>query len=81
MIDKNVFCVGLGKLGLIFSFILAEKGFKIYGTDIDEQIEWKIKNNIKDKEPKLNDLIKKIKKNSNLLKIINMQCKKRILAL
>ena len=68
MIDKNVFCVGLGKLGLIFSFILAEKGFKIYGTDIDEQIEWKIKNNIKDKEPKLNDLIKKNKKKFKFIK-------------
>jgi UDP-N-acetyl-D-mannosaminuronate dehydrogenase len=54
MINKNVFCVGLGKLGLIFSFILAEKGFKIYGYDIDKDIEKRINKNIKDDEPKLN---------------------------
>lgn len=62
MKNKNIFCVGLGKLGLIFSFILAEKGFKIYGHDIDESIKNRINKNIKDDEPKLNDLIKKNKK-------------------
>ena len=62
MINKNVFCVGLGKLGLIFSFILAEKGFKIYGYDVDEGIRHRINKNIKDDEPHLNDLIKKNKK-------------------
>lgn len=63
MINKNVFCVGLGKLGLIFSFILAEKGFKVYGTDINKKVKIKIDKNIKDDEPKLNSLIKRNKKN------------------
>tara|TARA_A100001015_G_C15008110_1_gene721733 strand:- start:640 stop:1938 length:1299 start_codon:yes stop_codon:yes gene_type:complete len=71
MINKNVFCVGLGKLGLIFSFLLAEKGFKIYGHDVDEGIEIRIKKNIKDDEPKLNDLIKKNKKNFKFIKDYN----------
>ena len=62
MINKNVFCVGLGKLGLIFSFILAEKGFKVYGTDINKKVKIKIDKNIKDDEPKLNSLIKRNKK-------------------
>ncbi len=68
MINKNIFCVGLGKLGLIFSFILAEKGFKIYGYDIDESIKNRINKNIKDDEPKLNNLIKKNKKKFSFIK-------------
>ena len=68
MINKNVFCVGLGKLGLIFSFILAEKGFKIYGYDIDKDIEKKINKNTKDDEPKLNNLIRKNKKKFSFIK-------------
>ena len=62
MINKNVFCVGLGKLGLIFSFILAEKGFRVFGTDINKNIKIKINKNIKDDEPKLNNLIQRNKK-------------------
>lgn len=63
MLNKNVFCVGLGKLGLIFSFILADNGFKVFGTDIDKKIEFNIKDNVLDKEPKLNYLINKNIKN------------------
>ena len=59
---NKIFCIGLGKLGLIFSHILAECGYKIYGYDINQNIENNIKKNIKDTEPLLNKLINKNKK-------------------
>jgi UDPglucose 6-dehydrogenase len=57
---NKIFCVGLGKLGLIFSNILAEKNI-VYGYDIDNSIEERIRKNTKDLEPKLNYLINKNK--------------------
>jgi UDPglucose 6-dehydrogenase len=59
---NKIFCVGLGKLGLIFSQILASHDNIIYGYDTNKDIRIKIKNNTKDKEPYLNSLIKKNKK-------------------
>lgn len=62
--NKKIFSVGLGKLGLIFSYILCEKGYKIYGYDknptIKKNIFIKKENNL---EPKLNELIHKNKNN------------------
>lgn len=62
---NNIFCIGLGKLGLIFSFVLADHGFKVFGHDEDESIGKNIDNNKKNLEPFLNKLIKKNKKNFN----------------
>jgi UDP-N-acetyl-D-mannosaminuronate dehydrogenase len=59
---NKILCIGLGKLGLIFSNILAEKKNIVYGYDINSSIEEKIKKNTKDLEPKLNYLINKNKK-------------------
>ncbi|WP_075484597.1 nucleotide sugar dehydrogenase [Candidatus Pelagibacter communis] len=56
---NKVLCIGLGKLGLIFSFILASKNNFVYGYDIDKKIKRNIDKNIKNAEPKLNSLIKK----------------------
>lgn len=62
--NKKIFSIGLGKLGLIFSYILCEKGYKIYGYDknptIEKNIFIKKENNL---EPKLNELIHKNKNN------------------
>jgi UDPglucose 6-dehydrogenase len=60
---ESIFFIGLGKLGLIFSHILAGHGFNIYGYDKNTKIKDQIKNNNKSIEPKLNYLIKKNSKN------------------
>ena len=57
----RIFCIGLGKLGLIFSQILANNNI-VYGYDVDKSIHGKIINNEKDNEPFLNTLIKKNRK-------------------
>jgi UDPglucose 6-dehydrogenase len=62
-LKNKIFCIGLGKLGLIFSQILAANNNFVYGYDINEKIKNKIKKNIKDPEPNLNKLIKKNKNN------------------
>ena len=59
----KILCIGLGKLGLIFSFILASKNNYIYGYDVNATIEGDIKKNKKNTEPNLNHLIKKYSKN------------------
>lgn len=59
---NKIFCIGLGKLGLIFSQILAEHNNIVYGYDINNKIKLKIKRNEKDSEPNLNKLIKNNKK-------------------
>lgn len=59
---NKIFCIGLGKLGLIFSQILADHNNIVYGYDINNEIKFKIKRNEKDSEPKLNKLIKNNKK-------------------
>ena len=60
--DK-ILCVGLGKLGLIFSFILASKQNFVYGYDVNKKIKEDIIKNKKNSEPQLNNLIKKFSKN------------------
>ena len=60
---NKILFIGLGKLGLIFSFILASKNNYIYGYDINKNIIKDIKENKKSNEPKLNELIKKYIKN------------------
>ena len=49
---NKILCIGLGKLGLIFSFILASKNNFIYGYDIDTKIKKNILFNKKNVEPK-----------------------------
>ena len=55
--------IGLGKLGLPFSFFLSSKKNKVLGYDINEKIEDKIKKNKANIEPKLNKYIKKYNRN------------------
>jgi len=61
--NNKIFSIGLGKLGLIFSYILCDHGYKVYGYDknlnIKKNIFIKKKNNL---EPKLNELIHRNKK-------------------
>ena len=63
ILKNKIFSIGLGKLGLIFSHIMCDKGYKVYGYDknskIKENLFIKEKNNL---EPKLNELIHKNKK-------------------
>jgi UDPglucose 6-dehydrogenase len=59
---NKIFCIGLGKLGLMFSQILAEHNNIVYGYDVNPNIKSKIKNNNRDIEPNLNNLIKKNRK-------------------
>ena len=59
---NKIFCIGLGKLGLMFSQILAEHNNIVYGYDVNPNIKYKIKNNNPDTEPNLNNLIKKNRK-------------------
>jgi UDPglucose 6-dehydrogenase len=59
---NKIFCIGLGKLGLIFSHILANHNNIIYGYDVNNNVRIKIKKNEKDNEPYLNTLIRKNKK-------------------
>lgn len=60
---NKIFCLGLGKLGLIFSYILCDSGYKIYGYDKNPKIKDDIINNANNIEPKLNELIRRNKKN------------------
>lgn len=59
----NISVIGLGKLGLPFSFFLSSKKNKVLGFDIDKKIQSKINKNIRNIEPKLNSYINKYKKN------------------
>ena len=73
---NRIFCIGLGKLGLIFSQILASHKNIVYGYDVDDSIHLKIANNEKDNEPFLNTLIKKNRKKffftKNIFKAVNL---------
>ena len=44
---NKIFCIGLGKLVLIFSHILAEHDYIVYGYDTDPRSHDNIKRNIK----------------------------------
>lgn len=59
---NKIFCIGLGKLGLIFSHILAEHDYIVYGYDNNPRSHDDIKRNIKSSEPFLNKLINKNRK-------------------
>jgi len=62
-VNNSIFCVGLGKLGLMYSQIICNAGYKVFGLDKNIKIKKQILNNSKSIEPKLNYLIKKNKKN------------------
>tara|TARA_Y100001970_G_scaffold288148_1_gene414619 strand:- start:245 stop:1555 length:1311 start_codon:yes stop_codon:yes gene_type:complete len=71
--------IGLGKLGLPFSFFLASKKNNVLGYDLNKKIEKNIKENTKNIEPDLNRYISKNNKNfkyennfSNLIKKTNL---------
>lgn len=75
---KSALCIGLGKLGLTFSQIIA-RSYKVYGYDLDKRIYENIKNNTPQSEPRLNKLIKSSKKNFQLVNnlneaVFNTQC-------
>ena len=55
--------LGLGRLGLPFSFFLSSKGHNVFGYDKIQKIGLDVKKNKKNFEPKLNSYIKKFKKN------------------
>lgn len=61
-IKNKIFCIGLGKLGLTFSYILCDAGYNIYGYDKNVEIKNNIRKNTKNIEPELNKLISKNKK-------------------
>ena len=67
---KSVLCIGLGKLGLTFSQIIA-KSYKVYGYDLDKKIYEDINKNVSQSEPKLNKLIKSSKKKFHLVNNLN----------
>ena len=62
MNKHKILCVGLGKLGLVFSQVVAEKIGNTWGYDINQNVISSILNNKKSIEPKLNELLKKNKK-------------------
>ena len=62
-VGSSIFCIGLGKLGLMYSQIICEAGYKVYGLDKNIKIKNQILNNLKNTEPRLNYLINKNKKN------------------
>tara|TARA_Y100000389_G_C17471248_1_gene531289 strand:- start:15279 stop:16583 length:1305 start_codon:yes stop_codon:yes gene_type:complete len=75
MMDKNkiskkpkILCIGLGKLGLVFSQVIAEKIGETLGYDINKRVIESIKKNEKSIEPNLNQLLNKNKKK---FKIVN----------
>jgi UDPglucose 6-dehydrogenase len=71
----SICCIGLGRLGLLFANILAKYSTKVYGFDINNEVQNIIKYNKKSLEPKLNYLIKKNKNKfffeKNFTKIIS----------
>ena len=70
----NISVIGLGKLGLPFSFFLASKKNKVIGHDVNHEIEKTIFKNEKNIEPNLNKYIKKNIKNfryeKNIIEVI-----------
>lgn len=70
----NVSVIGLGRLGLPFSFFLASKGYKVFAYDNDLSIKHKIKKK-SFIEPNLNNYIKKNKNRfflqNNIERLIN----------
>ncbi len=73
--NSKILCVGLGKLGLVFSQVLAEKNGRTFGYDVSEKILSSIKKNEKSIEPNLNKLIKKNKRIFSIVKTISQGIK------
>ena len=73
---NSVSVIGLGRVGLITLFHLAEKGWKVYGFDINEELINQFKNKKQPfKEPQFNKLLKKHhKKIKFLTKFPQTQC-------
>ena len=73
--NSKILCVGLGKLGLVFSQVLAEKNGRTYGYDVNEKILSSIEKNEKSIEPNLNKLIKKNKRSFSIVNTIGQGIK------
>ena len=67
----NVSVIGLGRLGLPFSFFLASKGNRVFAYDKISSIKSKVKSNKKNLEPNLNNYIKRYKNKVSFEKNIN----------
>ena len=74
--QHKIFCIGLGKLGLMFSQVLAEKNINTFGYDINKNTIENIRNNKKFIEPNLNYLLKKNKKKFTIVNNIEEGIKK-----
>ena len=74
--QHKIFCIGLGKLGLMFSQVLAEKNIGTLGYDINKNTVKDILKNKKFIEPNLNYLLKKNRKNFSIVKSIEEGIKK-----
>jgi UDP-N-acetyl-D-mannosaminuronic acid dehydrogenase len=71
---KNITVLGLGYIGLPAAALLANKGFKVLGIDIDEKIIHTInQGKIHIVEPKLEKLVYKAVKNNNLIASLNIK--------
>lgn len=68
--------IGLGKLGLPFSFFLASKKNNVIGYDVNHQVEKLINKNQKNIEPRLNSYIQKNYKNFTYEKDLEKVVKK-----
>ena len=68
--QHKIFCIGLGKLGLMFSQVLAEKNIETIGYDINNNIVKDILKNKKFIEPNLNYLLKKNRDKFSIVKNI-----------
>lgn len=69
---KKVCVVGLGYIGLPTAGLLASKGFKVHGVDVNESaVETINKGNIHIYEPDLDKLIKKVVESGNLVASTN----------
>ncbi len=68
--NLKILCVGLGKLGLVFSQVLAERNGRTFGYDVNKKILSSIKKNEKSIEPNLNKLIKRNKRTFSIVNTI-----------
>ena len=74
--QHKIFCIGLGKLGLMFSQVLAEKNINTLGYDINKNIIDDILKNKKFIEHNLNNLLKKNRKKFSIVNNIEEGIKK-----
>ena len=69
--NSRILCIGLGKLGLIFSQILSEKVSDVIGYEVDKKIIKSVNKNEKSIEPELNKLIRKNKNKFHITKSLS----------